>query len=49
MAEALQGLQIAARDGPWKLVRTLHSFYYVDAFQQAAGDGIQRDRKGRFT
>src|SRR5262249_60272179 len=37
VAEALRGLQIAARQGPWKLVRTLHSFYYVDSFQQATG------------
>jgi len=37
VAEALRGLQIAARRGPWKLVRTLRSFCYVDAFQQPAG------------
>ncbi len=37
IAEALRNYQVAVRQGPWKLLRTQRSFYYVDAFQRGAG------------
>jgi arylsulfatase A-like enzyme len=35
---ANHGRQIMMREGRWKLVRTLESFYYVDGFAPRAGD-----------
>jgi arylsulfatase A-like enzyme len=35
--EMMRGWQVALRDGPWKYVRTLTSFYYVDDFERSRG------------
>jgi arylsulfatase len=37
ISEAARGVQIMVMDGPWKLIRTLQGFYYVDAFAREAG------------
>jgi arylsulfatase A-like enzyme len=38
IAEAARGRQLMVRDGRWKLIRTLESFYYIDTFARQAGD-----------
>jgi arylsulfatase A-like enzyme len=37
VSEGARGRQIMALDGRWKLIRTLKSFHYVDAFEREAG------------
>jgi arylsulfatase A-like enzyme len=37
VAEAVKGMQITFRDGPWKLVRTLEPSWVNDAYHPAAG------------
>jgi len=37
VAEAIRAEQLMVLEGRWKLIRTLRSFHYVDAFARAAG------------
>jgi arylsulfatase A-like enzyme len=38
VSEAVKGVQITVRDGPWKLVRTLQPYWVNDAFHPRRGD-----------